>query len=301
MGSTASRAAGTRICMGVSEVTARPAVLNSAPPPVTALDQELITFKGFGKTFTTKAGEVQAVRGVDLVVHRGEFVTLVGPSGCGKSTLLNAAAGLFAPSHGEVRYRGKRVAGYNHAVGYMTQSDHLLPWRDVVGNIAVPLEIKGLGRREMAERIQELVRLVGLEGFERSYPTQLSGGMRKRTALARVLAYDPETLLMDEPFGALDAQLRLGMQIQLRKLCQRLGKTVLFVTHDLDEAVALADRSVVFTARPGTVKRIIDVDLPRDRDLMKLRHDRRYVELTAELWDLLAPSLRDIETMGGPT
>jgi NitT/TauT family transport system ATP-binding protein len=282
-------------------VTARPAVLNSAPPPAPAPDQDLITFKGFGKTFTTKGGEVQAVRDVDLVVRRGEFVTLVGPSGCGKSTLLNAAAGLFAPSHGEVRYRGKGVAGYNHAVGYMTQSDHLLPWRDVVGNIAVPLEIKGVGRREMAQRIQELVAQVGLEGFEKSYPTQLSGGMRKRTALARLLAYDPETLLMDEPFGALDAQLRLGMQIQLRKLCQRLGKTVLFVTHDLDEAVALADRSVVFTARPGTVKRIIDVDLPRDRDLMKLRHDRRYVELTAELWDLLAPSLRDIETMGGRT
>jgi NitT/TauT family transport system ATP-binding protein len=300
MGSIATAHRGG-IGMGGSEVTARPAVLNSAPPPAPAPDQDLITFKGFGKTFTTKGGEVQAVRDVDLVVRRGEFVTLVGPSGCGKSTLLNAAAGLFAPSHGEVRYRGKGVAGYNHAVGYMTQSDHLLPWRDVVGNIAVPLEIKGVGRREMAQRIQELVAQVGLEGFEKSYPTQLSGGMRKRTALARLLAYDPETLLMDEPFGALDAQLRLGMQIQLRKLCQRLGKTVLFVTHDLDEAVALADRSVVFTARPGTVKRIIDVDLPRDRDLMKLRHDRRYVELTAELWDLLAPSLRDIETMGGRT
>ena len=158
-------------------------------------------------------------------------------------------------------------------------------------------EIKGMGRREIADRVSELVTLVGLKGFEKSYPTQLSGGMRKRAALARLLAYDPDTLLMDEPFGALDAQLRLGLQIQLRRLCQRLNKTVLFVTHDLDEAIALADRAVVFTRRPGTVKRILTVDLPRDRNLMQLRHDRRYMELTAELWDLLAPSIAEIEAL----
>ncbi|MGZ3341216.1 MAG: ABC transporter ATP-binding protein [Reyranella sp.] len=258
---------------------------------------ELITFKGFGKTFSTKAGDLRAATDINLTIGQGEFVTLVGPSGCGKSTLLNAAAGLFPPTDGQVLYRGKPVSGYNHSVGYMTQSDHLLPWRDVVGNIAVPLEIKGMGRREIADRVAELVTLVGLKGFEKSYPTQLSGGMRKRAALARLLAYDPDTLLMDEPFGALDAQLRLGLQIQLRRLCQRLNKTVLFVTHDLDEAIALADRAVVFTRRPGTVKRILKVDLPRDRNLMQLRHDRRYMELTAELWDLLAPSIAEIEAL----
>jgi NitT/TauT family transport system ATP-binding protein len=258
---------------------------------------ELISFKGFGKTFATKAGDLRAATDINLVIRQGEFVTLVGPSGCGKSTLLNAAAGLFLPTDGQVLYRGKPVSGYNHSVGYMTQSDHLLPWRDVVGNIAVPLEIKGMGRREIADRVSELVTLVGLRGFEKSYPTQLSGGMRKRAALARLLAYDPDTLLMDEPFGALDAQLRLGLQIQLRRLCQRLNKTVLFVTHDLDEAIALADRAVVFTRRPGTVKRILTVDLPRDRNLMQLRHDRRYMELTAELWDLLAPSIAEIEAL----
>ena len=154
-----------------------------------------------------------------------------------------------------------------------------------------------MGRRAIADRVSELVTLVGLKGFDKSYPTQLSGGMRKRAALARLLAYDPDTLLMDEPFGALDAQLRLGLQIQLRRLCQRLNKTVLFVTHDLDEAIALADRAVVFTRRPGTVKRILTVDLPRDRNLMQLRHDRRYMELTAELWDLLAPSMAEIEAL----
>lgn len=254
-------------------------------------DLGIISFEKFGKTFPVKAGSVQATHDINLSVAQGEFITLVGPSGCGKSTLLNAAAGLFAPSEGRVRYRGKPVSGYNTAVGYMTQSDHLLPWRDVVGNISVPLEIKRLPKAEIRSRAAKLIELVGLKGFEQSYPNQVSGGMRKRVALARLLAYDPETLLMDEPFGALDAQLRLGLQIQLRKLCLSLNKTVIFVTHDIDEAIALADRCVVFTPRPGTVKQIIDVDLPRDRDLMKLRHNQRYTQLTAQIWDHLAPVL----------
>jgi NitT/TauT family transport system ATP-binding protein len=262
-----------------------------ARPQVADRDVDIITFDRFGKTFPVKAGSVQATRDINLGVAPGEFITLVGPSGCGKSTLLNAAAGLFAPTEGSVTYRGKPVDGYNTAVGYMTQSDHLLPWRDVVGNISVPLEIKRLSKAQIETRVAELIDLVGLNGFEQSYPSQVSGGMRKRVALARLLAYDPETLLMDEPFGALDAQLRLGLQIQLRRLCLSLNKTVLFVTHDIDEAIALADRCVVFTPRPGTVKQIIDVDLPRDRDLMKLRHNQRYTQLTAEIWDHLAPAL----------
>ena len=255
------------------------------------MTEPFIRLAGVRKVYRTRGAEFLAVSEVTFDVEQGELVTMVGPSGCGKSTLLNAAAGLFPATTGTVRYRGVPVDGYNRSVGYMTQSDHLLPWRDVAGNIAVPLEIQGRSRAEIRERVQALVALVGLTGFEKSYPTQLSGGMRKRCALARVLAYDPETLLMDEPFGALDAQLRLGMQIEIRKLCRDLGKTVLFVTHDLDEAVALADRCAVFSARPGTIRRIVDVPLPRDRDLLRLRHDRRYVELTAELWDLLAPSI----------
>lgn len=254
-------------------------------------DLDIVTFDKFGKTFAVKGGSVQATHDINLSVVPGEFITLVGPSGCGKSTLLNVAAGLFAPTEGSVTYRGKPISGYNTAVGYMTQSDHLLPWRDVVGNISVPLEIKRLPKADIKRRVAELIELVGLKGFEQSYPSQVSGGMRKRVALARLLAYDPETLLMDEPFGALDAQLRLGLQIQLRKLCLSLNKTVLFVTHDIDEAIALADRCVVFTPRPGTVKQIIEVDLPRDRDLMKLRHNQRYTLLTAQIWDHLAPAL----------
>ncbi len=250
---------------------------------------EMIGFEGFGKSFGEGASRVVATTGVDLSIAQGEFVTVVGPSGCGKSTLLNAAAGVFKPSEGQVRYRGAPVIGYNQRVGYMTQSDHLLPWRKVAANIAVPLEIRGMRKPAIKEKVDALLELVGLTGFGGSYPSQLSGGMRKRCALARLLAYDPETLLLDEPFGALDAQLRIEMQGELRDLCIRLGKTVLFVTHDLDEAIALGDRCVVFSARPGSVREIIQVDLPRERDLYSLRLNPAYAAGTARLWTLLTP------------
>jgi NitT/TauT family transport system ATP-binding protein len=250
----------------------------------------IIQFSGFGKSFGSAGQVLRATHDIDLDVAAGEFVTIVGPSGCGKSTLLNAAAGIFPPTHGDVLYRGMSVRGYNQRIGYMTQSDHLLPWRKVAANIALPLEIKKKSKSEIDDRVRELIDLVGLTGFADSYLPQLSGGMRKRCALARVLAYDPETLLMDEPFGALDAQLRLSMQIEVRNLCIKLEKTVLFVTHDLDEAIALGDRCVVLTGRPGTVREILKIDLPRDRDLTRLRSNRRYVEATEQLWELLAPS-----------
>lgn len=182
---------------------------------------------------------------------------------------------------------------YNPAVGYMTQSDHLLPWRDVAGNIAIPLEIKGLSKPEIKAQVEELMETVGLSGFGGSYPNQLSGGMRKRCALARLLAYDPETLLMDEPFAALDAMLRMRMQIEIRELCRRLNKTVMFVTHDLDEAVAIGDRCVVFTGRPGTIERVVDVPLAPDRNILHLRKDPDYRTITADLWDVLAPSITE--------
>lgn len=263
--------------------------------PIAEAGPTLISYRGVGKTFETLQGDVVAVRDITLDVREGEFITLVGPSGCGKSTLLNMAAGLFEPTTGTVHYRGAVVAPYNQRVGYMTQNDHLLPWRDVMGNVKVPLEIRGVPKGEARDRVESLLHKVGLKGFEKSYPSQLSGGMRKRCALARLLAYDPEALLMDEPFGALDAQLRLKMQIEIRGLAMALGKTTVFVTHDLDEAVSLADRCVVFTHRPGTIARVVDVPLPRERDLMRLRHNATYRDLTAELWDLLSPDMEQME------
>ncbi|KMK64890.1 ABC transporter ATP-binding protein [Puniceibacterium sp. IMCC21224] len=261
--------------------------------PITTTDP-LITFRNVSKQFNVKGEALQAVQAINLDVHAGEILTLVGPSGCGKSTLLNMAAGLFSPSAGEVIYRGQQVQPYNPAVGYMTQSDHLLPWRDVTGNIAIPLEIKGMAASEIADRIEVLMDTVGLTGFGKSYPNQLSGGMRKRCALARLLAYDPETLLMDEPFAALDAMLRMRMQIEIRDLCRRLNKTVMFVTHDLDEAVAIGDRCAVFTGRPGSIDRIVDVPLSPERNILQLRKDPQYRTLTADLWDVLAPSIEEV-------
>jgi NitT/TauT family transport system ATP-binding protein len=266
----------------------RTATLAERPPRESAREPApVVTFSRVGKRF----GPVEAVRDIDLAVHEGEFVCLVGPSGSGKSTLLNMAAGLFPPSSGTVRYRGELVSGINRRVGYMTQSDHLLPWRTVARNIAVPLEIAGEPKRQIAQTVERLTTLVGLTGFEASYPSQLSGGMRKRAALARLLAYDPETLLMDEPFGALDAQLRLMLQIELKRLSRALGKTVLFVTHDVDEAIALGDRCVVFSERPGTIREILSVALPPARDLRTLRLDPAYQAQCAKLWRILTPAI----------
>jgi NitT/TauT family transport system ATP-binding protein len=252
---------------------------------------DIIAFEGVGKTFVQKNVETVATRDISVRIREGEIVTIVGPSGCGKTTMLNLVAGLFPPTKGEVRYRGERVAAINGCCGYMTQSDHLLPWRDVASNIAVPLEIGNVAREERKRRVAELVALVGLGNFERAYPSRLSGGMRKRTALARLLAYDPETLLLDEPFAALDAQLRIRMQTELFNLSRRLKKTVLFVTHDLDEAVAMGDRCLVFSSRPGTVLKDVTIPLPRERNILELRREPAYQRLCAELWDFLAPSL----------
>ena len=270
------------------------AVLKNASPrePIGGIAPAptVISFRNVAKAFTVKGVAKQASHSINVDIQQGQVVTIVGPSGCGKSTLLNMVAGLFAPTEGQVLYSGQPVKGINGRTGYMTQSDHLLPWRDVVGNIAVPLEIRGVGKAERQARIRELLALVGLEGHEKAYPSQLSGGMRKRAALARLLAYDPETLLMDEPFAALDAQLRMRMQTELFKLSRQLRKTVLFVTHDLDEAVALGDRCLIFSGRPGTIVRDVPIPLGDERNILQLRKDPRYHQLCGDLWEFITPS-----------
>jgi NitT/TauT family transport system ATP-binding protein len=248
-----------------------------------------VHLEGVSKTFHVRGQVIRALQPIDLSVRREEFVALVGPSGCGKSTILNLIAGLLPPSTGTVLYDGQPVRDLNRQVGYMTQKDTLLPWRRAADNIRVALELKcrSTSRSEADEKVRRMMELVGLKGFENHYPSELSGGMRKRTLLGRTLIYEPETLLMDEPFGALDAQLKLVMLDQLQALTQQRRMTVLFVTHDLGEAITLADRVVVFSARPGRIRAIRDIELPRPRDVFRIRFTDVFARYHEELWDVL--------------
>ena len=248
-----------------------------------------IHLEAVAKTFHMRGQSIRALDPVDLQVEPGEFVALVGPSGCGKSTILNLVAGLMPATSGTVAYDGKPVRDLNRLVGYMTQKDTLLPWRRTADNVRVALELKcrDTSRAEADEKVARMLELVGLKGFENHYPSELSGGMRKRTLLARTLIYEPETLLMDEPFGALDAQLKLVMLDQLQTLTRQRDMTVLFVTHDLGEAISLADRVVVMSARPGRIRTIRKIDLPRPRDVFKIRFTEAFARYHEELWDVL--------------
>ena len=254
--------------------------------------EPLIEYRNVARRFHSRSGSVTACEQVNLTVQRGEFLAVVGPSGCGKSTLLNMAAGLLMPSAGQVFYRGVSVPRPNTDVGYLTQRDTLLPWRTVEDNVAIALELRGESRAGRHARAHQWLARMGLEGFEKSYPAQLSGGMRRRVCLARTLAYEPETILMDEPFGALDAQLRLVMHDELLKLWSGTRKTIVFVTHDLAEAITLADRIAVFSARPGRIRAIETVDLPRPRDVFRVRFDPHFGALHDRLWSYLEASVR---------
>ena len=230
-----------------------------------------------------------AVEDVSLSVAPGEFVSVVGPTGCGKSTLLNIAAGLLAPSAGEVSVFGRRldarVSGVNRRAGYMFQTEALMPWRSAIDNVVVGLEFRGVGRADARSQAAAWLERVGLAGFDDRYPHQLSGGMRKRVALAQTLVLDPDIILMDEPFSALDIQTRQLMENELLDLWQAKRKAVLFITHDLDEAIALSDRVVVLSAGPATHPiATFDIDLARPRDVAEIRTDARFVELHRQIW-----------------
>lgn len=246
-----------------------------------------VEYSSVARSFTGPTGSFVAVTDIDLKVRVGEFVCIVGPSGCGKSTLLNMAAGLLTASEGEVSYSGKLVRGINTDVGYVTQKDSLLPWRTVERNVALPLELHKIGKAERKRRVSEMLRRVGLEKFANHYPSQLSGGMRQRAMLAQTWVYEPFTLLMDEPFGALDALLRTQLQEDLLGMWERDRKTVLFVTHDLEEAILMADRVVVFGAAPGRILHVEEVGFDRPRDLMELRSTPEFVDKWKRLWHLL--------------
>jgi NitT/TauT family transport system ATP-binding protein len=229
-----------------------------------------------------------AVSDVSLTVGAGEFVSVVGPTGCGKSTLLNVAAGLLAPSRGSVRVFGAALAGINRRAGYMFQADSLMPWRTALGNILAGLEFRGTAPDEARRQAGDWLRRVGLGAFGDRYPHQLSGGMRKRTSLAQTLVLDPDILLMDEPFSALDVQTRQLMENELLALWAARRRAVLFITHDLDEAIAMSDRVVVLSAGPAA--RPIGeftIDLPRPRDVAEVRTLPRFVELHRAVWEVL--------------
>jgi NitT/TauT family transport system ATP-binding protein len=261
------------------------------------LTASAIEIENVSQTFVGRGRLTPALDAVSLTVAPGEFVALVGPSGCGKSTLLNMIAGIIPVAEGAIRHRGRVLRGVNTGVGYLTQADSILPWRTTEENVMLPLLIRGESRAAARERTRALLATVNLTGFAAAFPNELSGGMRKRVALAQVLAYDPDTLLMDEPFGALDAQLRLVMQDELTRLWESSGKTIVFVTHDIGEAVALADRVVVFSGRPGRIKSVAQVTIERPRDVFRIRFDPRYEEAFERIWAELAPEIRKGEAM----
>lgn len=253
-----------------------------------------ITIENLTKTFISqeKSGkhsnsELLALGGINLNIAKGEFLALLGPSGCGKSTLLHIIAGL-ASAAGTIRIDGKAVTGPGFDRGIVFQEYALFPWRTAIENVAFGLEIKGAAKDARIRISREYLSLVGLDGFEDKYPYQLSGGMKQRVAIARSLAYDPDVLLMDEPFAALDAQNREILQCELLKIWEKTGKTIVFVTHSIDEAAYLAQKVAVITARPGTVKKVVDIPLPAPRHAVAdLRSSPEFAGIRHELWELL--------------
>lgn len=253
--------------------------------PVLELNHVSVSFPfSGGRTLT-------ALEGMDLSVEKGELVALVGPSGCGKTTVLNLLAGQLRPTAGTVRLNDRPVEGMDPSLGYLSQADTLLPWRTVLDNVALPLELRGVPKKERRAQAGALMERMGLTGFEGSWPRELSGGMRKRAAIARVLAAAPSVLMLDEPFGPLDALTKEKLQDDILSLWEQTGCTILYVTHDLTEAIALADRVVLFSARPGHAVREYPVPLPRPRRVMDVKFLPDFAALEKTIWQDLQQEL----------
>jgi NitT/TauT family transport system ATP-binding protein len=257
----------------------------------------LVEVSRLSKVFVRGERQVTALHDLSLQVEAGEFVTVVGPSGCGKSTLLHMLGGFVQPSAGSMRIAGREVSGPGPDRGVMFQELALFPWRTVLGNVTWGLEVQGRPKAERIAVAERYLDLVGLLAFKDAYPAELSGGMRQRAALARVLAFDPAVLLMDEPFGALDAQTRELMQEELQRIWVRTRKTVLFVTHDVEEAVYLGDRVIVFSARPGRIKAVVPPRLARPRSL-EVKKSQAFLESRNQVWDLLREEVLKLRQEG---
>lgn len=249
-----------------------------------------LSVRGIHKSFDAERGKINVLSGIDIAVRSGQFVSIIGPSGCGKSTLFNILAGLIPHDGGEIQFEGKPVSHLRGRIGYMLQRDLLMPWRTVLENVIVGLEIQGNPKSDSVERARHYLHTFGLTQFEHAYPKELSGGMRQRVALARTLLPDPDILLLDEPFSALDYQTRLFLEGLLVDTVQETGKTVILVTHDIDEAVALSERIFVLSNRPGRVKAVHDIALG-DRSPIGARRDPRF----SSYFELLCREL-DIQT-----
>ena len=227
----------------------------------------LIRMRGVAKVYRTAEGEVESLKPLEFDIHEGEFLSIVGPSGCGKSTLLKLVGGLLPASSGSIEIAGQRVDGPAASIGIVFQSHVLLAWRTVLENIMLQIEVRKLPHQRGLEHARELIEMVGLTGFENKYPWQLSGGMQQRASIARALLHDPKILLMDEPFGALDALTRERMNLELQRIWAESGKTVVLITHSIPEAIFLGDTVLVMTPRPGSIERVLRVDLPRPRTM----------------------------------
>ncbi|HEY1127807.1 MAG TPA: ABC transporter ATP-binding protein [Roseateles sp.] len=254
-----------------------------------------IELLGVSRRFLTPDGKsMTAIRDFTMTVERGEFVAVVGPTGCGKSTTLNLVTGLAAPSSGQVRVMGGAVNGIDPRIGFVFQTDALFPWRSVIDNVVAGPVFRGMAKEQAYASAREWLARVNLSGHEAKYPHQLSGGMRKRVSLAQTFINEPQILLMDEPFSALDVQTRVLMHDELLRLWSQSKASVVFVTHDLEEAIALADKVYVLTAGPATVKSVYTIDIPRPRVVSEIRYDKRFIEISQTIWN----DLRD-EVMRG--
>ena len=255
-------------------------------------NNSVIRVENVSKLFRTpSAGTISALQNISLNVPHGEFITVVGPSGCGKSTLLKLIAGFSPPSSGRILCENEEVRGLNTKVGYVPQESKLFPWLTVEENVGFGLDSKRYPREKREHQVQQFIKLAGLAGFEKYYPAQLSGGMSKRASIIRALAYEPAVILMDEPFGPLDAQTRMVLQDELLKIWEQKRQTIVFVTHDLVEAVALADRVVVITHRPGQIKDIINVPMKRPRNIFEIHRQEGFDEAYGRLWKIFRHEL----------
>lgn len=252
----------------------------------------IIDLVNVSKTYRSKGKTVLALTDVNLAVAPGSFTSLIGPSGCGKSTLLKIIAGVALPYEGRMRYKDRDITAINSDIGFITQDSNLFPWLTLRENVELALKIRGMAAEPRNRSAQQFIDTMQLTGFENHYPFELSGGMQKRASIIRTLIYDPAIILMDEPFGPLDAQTRMLLQDELLRIWDQNQKTILFVTHDLTEAIALSDQVVLFTGRPGTVKRVFDVPLARPRNVFEIHNEPGFTAIYHEIWQYFKSEIK---------